>query len=112
VTIDVSGFIDKAIIEAHLLQRRDHVVIAAPQRLGLKVIETFAQLAEKLFQALQETLTLGIHLVAFALLDLLHHHEQASRQQQHGTQGSRDHRQENRAMEPALQGFSGSRHRW
>ncbi|MNG07399.1 hypothetical protein D3C84_906970 [compost metagenome] len=76
----------------------------------MQVVEAFTQLPEKLFQPLQEALALGIHLVAFTLLDLLHDHKQTPRQQQDGTQGSRHHRQEKGAMEPALQGFAGSRH--
>ncbi|MNL36318.1 hypothetical protein D3C87_1583930 [compost metagenome] len=61
-----------------MLQGRDHLVVAAPQRLRLEVVEAFTQLAEQLLQTGQEAFALGVHFLAFALLDLMHGHKQTA----------------------------------
>ncbi|MCY1246875.1 hypothetical protein D3C76_1136210 [compost metagenome] len=81
MAIDIRRFINKTIIEADLLQRRDHIGITTTQRLGLKLIDPFTQLPENLLQTLEKALAPGIHLLYFALLQLVHGNAQAGQQQ-------------------------------
>ncbi|MNS80023.1 hypothetical protein D3C72_1136900 [compost metagenome] len=80
-TIDISRFVDKPVLEANLLQYPQHRRITAAQWLRLQLVDAFAQLAEYLLQALEETLALGIHLLTFALLRLVHGNTDAGDQQ-------------------------------
>ncbi|MNF96762.1 hypothetical protein D3C84_795620 [compost metagenome] len=49
----------------------------------LKFVDTFAQLPENLLQTLKEALALGVHLLTFALLHLVHGYTDAGDQQQY-----------------------------
>ncbi|MNZ54133.1 hypothetical protein D3C78_720270 [compost metagenome] len=108
--VDVGCFIHETVVETDLLQGREHVHVTATQRLRLQVIQAFAQLAKQLLQSLQETLTLGVHLLAFTQLNLTQRQPQATGQQQGRAERSRQHRQKPRAMIPVTQGLSSSRH--
>lgn len=98
--IDIGRFINEAITEADLLQGHDHLGAASAQGLRLEYVQAFTQLTEQLLQAFEKTLALGIHLLAFAQLRLVHRNAQARRQQQGRTQHSRTHRQQPGAIEP------------
>lgn len=80
-SIDISRFINEAITEADLLQGHDHLGAAFAQGLRLEYVQAFTQLTEQLLQAFEKTLALGVHLLAFAQLHLVHHDAQACRQQ-------------------------------
>ncbi|BBN51971.1 hypothetical protein TRE132_00960 [Pseudomonas chlororaphis subsp. aurantiaca] len=111
-SIDVGRLINEAITETDLLQGRDHLGAAFAQGLRLEHVQAFAQLAEQLLQAFEKALALGIHLLAFAQLRLVHRNAQARRQQQDRTQYSRARRQQPGAIEPTAQGFAGGQHHW
>ncbi|MNJ57366.1 hypothetical protein D3C77_529520 [compost metagenome] len=90
IAIDVSGLIDETISEGDLLQGRQHAGIATSQRLQLQLVDAFAQLAEDLLQAREKALALGVHLLDFALLQLMHGHAHTGHEQQDRAGRSRE----------------------
>ncbi|MNL18631.1 hypothetical protein D3C87_1397850 [compost metagenome] len=108
--VHIGRFIYESIVEADLLQRGDHFVIAASQRLSLQVVEAFAQLPEQLLKASEKPFALGVHLLALLLFELVdgdeitagHHHRRA--------QDSSQHRQKPGAKEPTTECLASSRH--
>ena len=82
--IDISGFINEARTQAHLLQCRQHLWAAAAQGLRLQGVDPFTKLAKYLLEAIEKALTLRIHLFALALFHLLQGNTDAGGEQQCG----------------------------
>ena len=86
---DKGGLVDEAMLEGDLPQGFDHGDVAAAQRLRLQLVQPLAQLAEDLFQALEEAFAAGIHLLALHHPRLLRRECEAPQQKHRGAQQDR-----------------------